>query len=79
MNDKISVSAFDLINTQDTLNTLVTAFDDITTLIGMVIHDNLPKHKEQAILRVLQSHAYEYMTLCETEKQEMIKYSEGVQ
>lgn len=71
---KITVSQIpthELINLKDTLGNLTTAFDDIATVVSMILNDNLSSHRQHALLRLLQSHAFDYMELCESTTDEL--------
>lgn len=77
-NGKITVSqttlpTHELINLKDTLVNLTTAFDDIATVVSMLLNDDdeLSNHKQHALLRLLQSHAFDYMELCESTTDEL--------
>ena len=69
-NGKITVSqttlpTHELINLKDTLGNLTTAFDDIATVVSMLLNGNFHKYQQESLLRLLQSHAFDYMELCE--------------
>ncbi|MDO4896296.1 MAG: hypothetical protein Q3971_02940 [Moraxella sp.] len=61
----------ELINLKDTLDNPTTAFDDVATVATMLLNDELSSHKQHALLRLLQSHAYEHMGLCDSETYEL--------
>lgn len=75
--DTTTIDIFDLANVQGTFKSLLVAFDDISTIAGMLLRDNLPQYQQQVLLRLLQSHAFEYALLCENEHEVITKYLAG--
>lgn len=77
VNDTTTINAFDLVNIQGTFENLITAFDDIATVTALMLNGNLHNYQKEALLRLLQSHAYEYMNLCEGEYNYIDKHLAG--
>lgn len=75
--DTTAVATLDLANVQGTFKSLLVAFDDVSTIAGMLLRDNLPQYQQQVLLRLLQSHAFEYALLCENEHEVITKYLAG--
>lgn len=73
----VQLPALDLANTHDTFESLITAFDDIATVTGMLLNGNFHKHQQESLLRLVQSYAFEYMSLCESEQGDLGKYLKG--
>lgn len=76
-NTTTAIPTLDLANVQGTFESLLTAFDDVATVAGMLLAGKLPQYQQQALLRLLQSHAFDYMTLCQDEHESITKHLAG--
>ena len=57
LDDTITVSAWDLQNTQDTLDGIITAFDEIATVLYLIGRGDLLPHQIKALTSLAISHA----------------------
>lgn len=73
----VCLPTLDLAKAHDTFESLITAFDDIATVTGMLLKGNFHKHQQESLLRLVQSYAFEYMSLCESEQGDLGKYLKG--
>lgn len=77
IDDTIKVSALYLRNTQGTLEGIITAFDDITTVLHLIGCGNLSDNQTKALTSLIISHAETWAEVTDGERQEVAQMLGG--
>lgn len=77
IDDTLGVSAWDLQTTQGTLQGIITAFDDIATVLQLIGQGKLSTNQIQALARITQNYAYEWSVTADSERQEVAQMLVG--
>lgn len=77
IDDAVKVSALDLCNTQGTLEGIITAFDDISTVLHLIGRGNLLPHQIKALTSLAISHTETWAEVADGERQAVNKMLGG--
>lgn len=77
IDDAVTVSAWDLEDTENTLEAIQGAFDDIATALQLIGRGNLLPYQIQALARITQIYALEWGETADRERQAVNKMLGG--